>query len=100
MANSNDSGSITDGVTTTGFNFNKTSVGWTAGGGFEGHLAGNWTWKIEYLFLTLDEPTGYGFDANHPPVYTHPAEHGESRSDIHGQHRARRAELQMAVRRS
>ena len=54
----NDSGNISDGVTTTGFNFSKTSAGWTAGGGVESHLTGNWTWKIEYLFLTLDEPSG------------------------------------------
>ena len=54
----NDSGNITDTVTTTAFNFSKTSAGWAAGGGFESHLTGNWTWKIEYLFLTLDEPSG------------------------------------------
>ena len=53
-----DSGIITDGVTSAGFGFNKTSVGWAAGGGFESHLTGNWTWKVEYLFLTLDEPSG------------------------------------------
>jgi len=54
----NDSGSITNGVITDGFSFSKTSLGWTAGGGVEGHLTGNWTWKVEYLFLTLDEPSG------------------------------------------
>jgi outer membrane immunogenic protein len=54
----NDSGNITNGVITDGFSFSKTSVGWTAGGGVEGHLTGNWTWKVEYLFLTLDEPSG------------------------------------------
>jgi outer membrane immunogenic protein len=54
----NDSGNITDTVTTTGFSFSKTSVGWAAGGGFESHLTGNWTWKLEYLFLALDEPSG------------------------------------------
>jgi outer membrane immunogenic protein len=53
-----DSGNITDTVTTTSFNFSKTSLGWTAGGGVEGHLTGNWTWKVEYLFLSLDEPSG------------------------------------------
>ncbi len=53
-----DSGNITDTVTTTSFNFSKTSVGWAAGGGFESHLTGNWTWKVEYLFLSLDEPSG------------------------------------------
>jgi outer membrane immunogenic protein len=53
-----DSCNISDGVNTTGFNLSKTSVGWAAGAGVESHLIGNWTWKIEYLFLTLDEPTG------------------------------------------
>ncbi len=53
-----DSGSISNIVTTTPFSFSKTSVGWTAGGGVEGHLAGNWTWKVEYLFMALDEPSG------------------------------------------
>jgi outer membrane immunogenic protein len=33
--------------------FGKISIkaGWTAGAGVEGHLAGNWTGKIEYLYL-------------------------------------------------
>jgi outer membrane immunogenic protein len=53
----NDSGSISDTVFTSGFNFSKTSVGWAAGGGVEGHLTGNWTWRVEYLFLTLEEPS-------------------------------------------
>jgi outer membrane immunogenic protein len=54
----NDSGNITDGVTTSTFDFSKTSEGWAAGGGIENHLVGNWTWRLEYLFLTLEEPTG------------------------------------------
>jgi outer membrane immunogenic protein len=53
-----DSGTITDLVNTSSFSFSKTSVGWAAGGGFESHLTGNWTWKIEYLFLSLTEPSG------------------------------------------
>jgi outer membrane immunogenic protein len=54
----NDSGNVSDSVTTTPFNFSKTSTGWAAGGGVEGHLTGNWIWRVEYLFLTLDEPSG------------------------------------------
>jgi opacity protein-like surface antigen len=35
----------------------NTKAGWTAGGGIEGHLAGNWTAKIEYLYLDLGTVT-------------------------------------------
>jgi opacity protein-like surface antigen len=31
----------------------NTKAGWTVGGGIEGHLIGNWTAKIEYLYLDL-----------------------------------------------
>jgi outer membrane immunogenic protein len=34
---------------TNGFN----QVGWAAGGGIEAALAGNWTAKVEYLYLDL-----------------------------------------------
>lgn len=54
----NDSGTVTDTINTTSFSLSKISAGWAAGGGFESHLTGNWTWKIEYLFLTLTEPSG------------------------------------------
>lgn len=30
-----------------------TKVGWTAGGGVEGALAGNWSWRVEYLHVDL-----------------------------------------------
>ena len=43
-----------------------TRAGWTAGGGVEGHLAGQWTWKVEYLYLDFGrtnfafaEPAGF-----------------------------------------
>jgi outer membrane immunogenic protein len=62
-----DSGSISNALTTTGFNFSKTSAGWTAGGGIEGQLTGNWTWKVEYLFLTLNEPSGSVLTTILPP---------------------------------
>src|SRR5262249_34544294 len=35
----------------------NTQGGWTAGGGIEGRLAGNWTAKIEYLYLDLGTVT-------------------------------------------
>ncbi|HUI12531.1 MAG TPA: porin family protein [Xanthobacteraceae bacterium] len=53
-----DSGTITDGISPTSFSISKTSAGWTAGGGVESHLVGNWTWKLEYLFMELKEPSG------------------------------------------
>jgi outer membrane immunogenic protein len=47
-----------------------TNVGWTAGAGVEGAIAGNWTWKAEYLHLDLGSisvtgraPTGVAFTA-------------------------------------
>jgi outer membrane immunogenic protein len=68
----NDSGTVSDSLTSTGFNFSKTSVGWTAGGGVEGHLTGNWTWRVEYLFLTLDEPSGTVSTSISPPPVRNP----------------------------
>src|SRR5262245_35452038 len=35
----------------------NTKAGWTAGGGLEGRLAGNWTAKIESLYLDLGTVT-------------------------------------------
>jgi iron complex outermembrane recepter protein len=35
----------------------KTQGGWTVGGGIEGRLTGNWTAKIEYLYLDLGTVT-------------------------------------------
>jgi outer membrane immunogenic protein len=35
------------------FSNSKTNVGWTVGGGIEGHLGGNWTGKLEYLYMDL-----------------------------------------------
>jgi len=54
----NDSGVISNGTAATSFSFSKVSAGWTAGGGIEGQLSGNWTWKVEYLFMELLEPSG------------------------------------------
>jgi len=40
------------------FSQSKTKTGWTLGGGVEGALAGNWTWKAEYLYLDLGSDSG------------------------------------------
>jgi outer membrane immunogenic protein len=34
-------------------NLNSTQVGWTAGAGIEGRIGGNWTAKLEYLYMDL-----------------------------------------------
>ncbi|HLX13602.1 MAG TPA: outer membrane beta-barrel protein, partial [Bradyrhizobium sp.] len=34
-------------------NLNSTRVGWTAGAGIEGAIGGNWTAKLEYLYMDL-----------------------------------------------
>ena len=36
----------------------QTRLGWTAGGGIEGRIAGNWTAKAEYLYLDLGSRSG------------------------------------------
>jgi opacity protein-like surface antigen len=35
----------------------NTKAGWTAGGGLEARLFGNWTGKLEYLYLDLGSVT-------------------------------------------
>jgi outer membrane immunogenic protein len=41
--------------------FNDTRIGWTIGSGVEASLGGNWTGKIEYLYLDLgSQDGGYG----------------------------------------
>jgi outer membrane immunogenic protein len=37
--------------------FSDTSIGWTAGGGFEYAFAGNWSAKLEYLYVDLGAAT-------------------------------------------
>ncbi len=38
--------------------FNDTRTGWTVGSGVEAALGGNWTGKLEYLFVNLGSQTG------------------------------------------
>lgn len=40
------------------FNHSTTKSGWTVGGGIEGRLSGNWTGKIEYLYMDLGTVSG------------------------------------------
>jgi outer membrane immunogenic protein len=37
----------------TGFGHSQINAGWTVGGGIEGSLVNNWTWKAEYLYMDL-----------------------------------------------
>lgn len=41
-------------------NFSTIKAGWTVGAGFEGHIAGNWTWMLQYLFVDLGNVSGTG----------------------------------------
>jgi opacity protein-like surface antigen len=41
----------------TVFGHHAGKTGWTAGGGVEAHLGGNWTGKIEYLYLDFGTVT-------------------------------------------
>jgi outer membrane immunogenic protein len=36
----------------------STRAGWTAGAGVEGHIGGNWTAKLEYLYMDLGTVSG------------------------------------------
>ena len=38
---------------TAGFGTSQTNVGFTLGGGLEGRLSQNWTWKLDYLYVDL-----------------------------------------------
>jgi outer membrane immunogenic protein len=41
-----------------GFNANDTRVGYTVGAGVEGAIGGNWTAKLEYLYMDLGRTSG------------------------------------------
>jgi len=54
------SGILTGGfpLTSVSFSQSTTKSGWTVGGGVEGRLSGNWTGKIEYLYMDLGTVSG------------------------------------------
>ena len=68
-ANINGGGNL--GLTAVAFSSNATQVGWTAGAGLEWAFAGEWSAKIEYLYMDLgDNQTvallpGVNFTAHH-----------------------------------
>jgi outer membrane immunogenic protein len=41
-----------------GFSSSTTNVGWTVGAGIEGAIGGNWTAKLEYLYVDLGRMSG------------------------------------------
>jgi outer membrane immunogenic protein len=45
-------------VSVAAFSQSTTKSGWTVGGGIEGRLSGNWTGKIEYLYMDLGTVSG------------------------------------------
>jgi outer membrane immunogenic protein len=50
--------SATIGAGAFGFNAHDTRVGYTVGAGVEGVIAGNWTAKLEYLYMDLGRTSG------------------------------------------
>jgi outer membrane immunogenic protein len=40
--------------------FDTIKTGWTIGTGVEGHIAGNWTWRLQYLHLDFGNVSGSG----------------------------------------
>jgi outer membrane immunogenic protein len=50
--------SETVGVVPTAFSTNSTNVGWTVGAGIEGAIGGNWTARLEYLYVDLGKVSG------------------------------------------
>ena len=57
------------GAVSAGFSGSDTNAGGTIGGGLEAHLSGNWTGKIEYLYIDLGRFTTGGFNTlSFPPL--------------------------------
>jgi|SRR5665213_1326707 len=49
---------------TVAFSNSTTKTGWTLGAGIEGMMAANWSWKVEYLYMsfpsfTTNAPVGF-----------------------------------------
>jgi outer membrane immunogenic protein len=53
------------GATTATANFNTTKAGYAAGGGVEGVVSGNWTVKLEYLFMDFGTFTNTFVQSTH-----------------------------------
>lgn len=49
---------VTTGVSAVIPGINSTNVGWTLGAGVEGVIAGNWTARLEYLYVDLGSVSG------------------------------------------
>jgi outer membrane immunogenic protein len=46
--------------TSNGFNYDRVNLGWTAGGGIEGRISGNWSAKLEYIYADYGWVRGSG----------------------------------------
>ncbi len=46
--------------TSNGFSYDRVQFGWTAGGGIEGRVSGNWTAKLEYIYADYGTVRGSG----------------------------------------
>jgi outer membrane immunogenic protein len=57
FAGAEESDTLTFGGITAGANFNRTLGGWTAGAGVEKVISGNWSAKLEYLYVNLGSVT-------------------------------------------
>jgi outer membrane immunogenic protein len=51
------SGNVTVGAAASTFNASSTKAGWTVGGGVEAALWDNWTAKVEYLYVDINNFT-------------------------------------------
>jgi outer membrane immunogenic protein len=63
-------------ATATSFSGSSWEWGWTIGGGIEAHLGGNWTAKVEYLYMDLGSISHSAVVVNAPPI------RGEFNTDI------------------
>ena len=81
--------------------FSTTKVGWTLGAGVETKLGGGWSAKLEYLFVDLGSVTGtMGITINPafgPSIQHRGSGHRHKNCASHGQHRARRPQLQVLL---
>jgi outer membrane immunogenic protein len=47
-------------ATSNAFGYDRVNLGWTAGGGIEGRISGNWTAKLEYIYADYGIVRGSG----------------------------------------